>query len=68
MCFRMRQIEASAEGMTELVMQNHPNMTQYRTTQPGTVKAIAARSEIFRIALETSHACRQRAYSFFGHE
>ena len=43
---RMRQIEAAAQRVAELVMQRHAHIAQHRAAQPGAVQRVAARARI----------------------
>ena len=42
----MRQVEAAAQHMAQLVVQRHAHLTQHRTAQPGSVQRIAARGTV----------------------
>ena len=47
---RMRQIEAAAQRVAELVMQRHAHIAQHRAAQPGAVQRVAARARIGGVA------------------
>ena len=56
---RMRQIEAAAQRVAELVMQRHAHIAQHRAAQPGAVQRVAARADRRRRAAGRQ-AARQR--------
>ena len=49
MRFRMGQVERAAQGVTELVVQRHPDGTQARAAQPSTIESVRPRLAILRM-------------------
>ena len=56
MGLRVRQVEAAAQGMAELMVQRHANRAQDRAAEPGAVKSLAPCRGLRRIGHDPGRA------------
>ncbi len=64
----MRQVEAAAQRMAELVMQPHRHRAQRRAGEPGAVERVAARLDVLGLAHDDGERPRQRAQALRRHQ
>ncbi len=66
--FGVRQVEAAAQRVAQLVVKRHADAAKHRATQPRSVQALRTRVEVGRIAEYRWNARGERANAFLGHQ
>ena len=64
----MRQIEAAAQRVAQLVVQPHGHAAQHGAAEPGAVQRVAARGQVVRVGLQRRQRGGAGANAFFGHQ
>ena len=65
---RMRQVEAAAQRVAELVVQGHADVAEHGAAKPGAVEAERAGLHVVGRLGQRGHALRQRADAFLRHQ
>jgi hypothetical protein len=65
---RVREIEAAAKRMTELMVQRHADVAQHRSGEPSSIQRLSTRSDILRIGPNAGKSACECANAFLGYQ